>query len=146
MYMLWNNALHLALLTTFTKGEKIYWNTCLTSPDFEQDRQYVWAIILLLILDTQAWPCFKKYNKEKNILPDWSNFRTFYEGDDMHTTQMAQVREVLLHLFYKDEHTFTFTSYVSELLCHFYTLEMGKQGNSETEKVTHLSTIFKIWI
>lgn len=126
-----------------TREEKIYCNASFDSQYFEHNCKRVWVIIFPLVVDTQAWPCFKKHKKSKDIFPAWNNFRTFYDGDTMHTKQMVQAREALLHLYYKNEHTLSFTTYVLELLHHFYMLELGKQGKREGERLRTLPTILK---
>ena len=51
---------------------------------------------------------------------------------------MAVACAVLKFLKYKSEETFTFVSYATQMMGHFETLERGRQGKFEVEKVTQL--------
>ena len=98
---------------------------------FDKIKFVFWGYLAQRVIVTPGWNVIKTYQPTTNAPQAWLDLQTFYAGPVESWKKLIVARAALKILRYKSEETFTFASYASQMMQHFYTLERGGQGESK---------------
>jgi hypothetical protein len=131
-------------LALLSSHHQRFWNTPLIGDIFDEDQRRVWGYLSGRINTTDGWDIIKKYSKTEQARTAYKELKSFYDGTSEVNKRVSRARAELENVRYTSEQVFPFIKYVAKLRGLFDTLEKGKQGRSEQEKVLflieHIST------
>ena len=125
-------------LATLSSQHQRFWNTPLTGDIFGDDERRVWGYLSGRTNTTDGWDIIKKYSKSEQARSAYTELKSFYDGTSEVNKRVTRARAELENIRYTSEQSFPFIKYVAKLRGLFDTLEKGKQGRSEQEKVLFL--------
>jgi hypothetical protein len=125
-------------LALLSSHHQRFWNTPLTGDIFDEDERRVWGYLSGRTNTTDGWDIIKKYSIGEQARTAYKELKSFYDGTSEVNKRVSRARAELENIRYTSEQNFPFIKYVAKLRGLFDTLEKGKQGRSEQEKVLFL--------
>ena len=121
---------------TMHNSKLIIYNVSLTTAILKDDSRKVANILIPLVMDTDPyeWGGIKlTQSKGREV---WLDLVSNYNGSSKSERCIATARIKLSNLFYKNEMTFNFETFSTNLKANFIIIEKYGEGRSEQEKVS----------
>ena len=133
------------VLATLSLDERAYWTTeraRTANANLESvstaDRDWCWTILAAVTQDTQAWGWVKRFKRDQDFVGAWESLRSFYDGKAQRQKRVITAQKTLEDIHYKDEYSFSFSSFVTQLEASWETLEQAGISRTDEEKVSFL--------
>jgi len=105
-----------------SKADRNKYMLSLNGPTFDRNNKMVYAAIKAACLNTEAWAWIEDADEEQDGRLAWKRLIEHYNGTAELSKRVERAKEELRQLFYKNEASFSFDSYVTKLKRIFSTL------------------------